>query len=434
MTKKIKWCAIQPLTGGMYLGTEKVIGHPAEFILSYPGVGDPIFNKEKTLICGGNEYHLMTYLDKVGRRPEYKVFNRKMFQNDNDMNPEIINSDLWTKNPDKNLDYSNMDLVVAVPVCSGLSTATNGSAEAKEARNCNMIWISKYALRVIKPNIYIFENAPTFMGKRGDYIRVQLESLAKETGYSIDYYRTDTKLHDNCQTRKRTFIIFYKKEYAPKMEFENIQTTIEEYFNRIPKDKQMKDTELDMEFVNPVNYFIVCYLKERFGDKWREEVNYNIFKYIIENKLWDEVLDYTNNRATYSMEKHRAYMNHFVDHFNFKTSQGKGVYHSLPNLLRNDGTCPAVMFKMVQSCLHPDYDRMLNMRELMHLMGLPHDFEMQGDPYRCYALIGQNVPVRTAYWIISEALKAYERDNDLDEKKIIRFFDNIKQQEIKYGE
>jgi len=59
---------------------------------------------------------------------------------------------------------------------------------------------------------------------------------------------------------------------------------------------------------------------------------------------------------------------------------------------------------------------------------------MQGDPYRCYALIGQNVPVRTAYWIISEALKAYERDNDLDEKKIIRFFDNIKQQEIKYGE
>ena len=36
MTKNIKWCAIQPLTGGMYLGAEKVIGHPAEFILSYP--------------------------------------------------------------------------------------------------------------------------------------------------------------------------------------------------------------------------------------------------------------------------------------------------------------------------------------------------------------------------------------------------------------
>ena len=127
-------------------------------------------------------------------------------------------------------------------------------------------------------------------------------------------------------------------------------------------------------------------------------------------------------------------MNHFVDHFNFKTSQGKGVYHALPNLLKNDSTCPAVMFKMVQSCLHPDEDRLLNIRELLHLMGLPHDFELQGDPYRGYCQIGQNVPVRTAQRIVSEALRAYDRENDLDEKKTVRFFDNIKQQEIKYGE
>ena len=177
MTKKIKWCAIQPLTGGMYLGAEKAVGCPAEFIISYPGVGDPHKDKEGNLVGGGNEYHLMTYLDKVGRRPEYKVFNRNMFQNDDDMNPEILNHDLWTKNPDAQLDYSNMDLVVAVPVCAGLSTATNGSQEAKQTRNCNMVWISKYALRVIKPNVYIFENAPTFMGTRGDYIRVELEAL-----------------------------------------------------------------------------------------------------------------------------------------------------------------------------------------------------------------------------------------------------------------
>ena len=37
---------IRELTGGMYLGTEKVIGHPAEFILSYPGFGDTVTDKE----------------------------------------------------------------------------------------------------------------------------------------------------------------------------------------------------------------------------------------------------------------------------------------------------------------------------------------------------------------------------------------------------
>ena len=136
----------------MYLGTERVIGHPAEFILSFPGLGDPKINKKTGEITGcSNEYHLMKYLDKVNRRPEYKVFDRAMFQNDNDMNPTIINNDLWTINKDKELDYSNMDLCVAVPVCSGLSTVTACSQDTKDTRNCNMVWISKYVLNVIKP-------------------------------------------------------------------------------------------------------------------------------------------------------------------------------------------------------------------------------------------------------------------------------------------
>ena len=41
MTKdNIKWACIQPLTGGMYIGAEEAIGHPAEFILSYKGLND----------------------------------------------------------------------------------------------------------------------------------------------------------------------------------------------------------------------------------------------------------------------------------------------------------------------------------------------------------------------------------------------------------
>ena len=40
MTKKIKWFAIQPLTGGMYLGAEEAIGNQAEAILSFKGLND----------------------------------------------------------------------------------------------------------------------------------------------------------------------------------------------------------------------------------------------------------------------------------------------------------------------------------------------------------------------------------------------------------
>lgn len=429
MSKKIKWCAIQPLTGGMYLGAEKATGCKAEFILTYPGFGDPIIDKKTgEVVGGGNEYHLMTYLDKVGRRPEYKVLNRKAFQNDDDMNPEIINHEKWTINPEKDLDYSNMDLCVAVPVCSGLSTATIGTQEAKEARNCNMIWISKYALRVIKPNVYIFENAPTFMGARGEYIRLQLEALANETGYTINYYRTDTQYHDNCQKRKRTFIIFYKKEFAPKMDFERIETDYDEYFSRIPKDATQQEP-LDFNVVNCVNLFCIEFLKERFGSEWRNSI-VNIFDYIIKNRLFNDVMDYINTKSN-ATDKQKETMNHFFTHVQEKLSMNRGFYHALPYIPR-DGKLPAVMFKMMQSVLHPHEDRLLSPRECLHLMGHPFDYELQGKILREYPKIGQNVPVRTAYWIVSEALRAYERNNDLEEIKKVRFFDNIKQAEIDY--
>ena len=433
MYKKIKWCAIQPLTGGMYIGAENIIGHPAEFILSYPGFGDPIYDCDNNLIKCGNEYHLMQYLELHNRRPEYKVFNRKPFQNDNDMNPEILNHNLWTINPDKQLNYSDIDLCVAVPVCSGLSTVSTGSQDARNEKNCNMIWISKYVLNVIKPNIYIFENAPTFMGVRGEGIRHILEYEASQNGYSIIYYKTDTKYHDNCQTRKRTFIIFMKKDFSPAFDFESNETCNEEYFNRIPDNLKYDYTELDIKNVNCVNYFLIEYLKSKFGSTWRETINNDVFKYIIDNNLWDDVKQFTIDISKNdSNERYQKYMLHFIEHFNFKRSQGKGVFHALPNLLKKDGYCPAVMFKMVQSCLHYNEDRLLNIRELLHLMGLPHDFELYGNPYYGYNQIGQNVPVKTAMFIIKQALDAFNKTNDLDDIKKIRYFNNINKSEIKY--
>jgi len=428
--KNIKWCAIQPLTGGMYLGAEKSIGHPAEFILSFPSIGDPKIKDDK-VISAGNEYNLMTYLKKVNRNPEYRVIQRDMFQYDDDMNPEIRPHNLWSLDPDKKLDYSNMDVCVAVPVCSGLSTATIGKEEAKNTRNCNMLWISKYVLSVIKPKIYIFENAPTFMGTRGDYIRRELEYMALCLGYSINYYKTDTLYHDNCQTRKRTFIIFYNKPFAPRMEFESITTNYDEYFARIPDDATQKET-LSLEDINSVNYYCIEYVKNKFGNEWRKNVDYDLWKYLVKNDLFDEVDNYTHDNEL-GKENHRKFLTHFINHYKYKTSIGRGVYHALPNILYDHKPIPAVMFKMVQSIIHPYEDRPLNIRELLHLMGMPHDYELQGDVMKEYPKIGQNVPVRTAYWIVSEAMRAYDRDNDLKNTKRVRYFNNIKKKEEPYS-
>ena len=58
MENKIKWGCIQPLTGGMYLGAEEAIGHPAEWILSFNGLDDVKYDKDNNIVSAGNEYNL----------------------------------------------------------------------------------------------------------------------------------------------------------------------------------------------------------------------------------------------------------------------------------------------------------------------------------------------------------------------------------------
>ena len=51
----IRYAVLQPLSGGMYLAAENAIGHPAEFIISYPGFDAQKHDKDGKLVDAGNE-------------------------------------------------------------------------------------------------------------------------------------------------------------------------------------------------------------------------------------------------------------------------------------------------------------------------------------------------------------------------------------------
>ena len=144
--------------------------------------------------------------------------------------------------------------------------------------------------------------------------------------------------------------------------------------------------------------------------------------------MYDEILDYINKRTDIP-DDHKAGMKKFFDHVKYKLSLNRGFYHAFPYVPIDH--IPAIMFKSMEACLSPFRDTLLSVRECLHLMGHPHDFELQGNVLREFPKIGQNVPVRTAYWVVSEALRAFNRENDLDEPKRLRIFDNIKQEELK---
>ena len=119
--KKIKWACIQPLTGGMYIGALEAIGHDAEWILSYEGLDVANKDKDGNFTVVANEYNLLKWLEKNNHNvPYYKIQHRPMF----DSNICEQNIDITLNGEDAIPDYKDIDLIVAVPVCSGLSNST----------------------------------------------------------------------------------------------------------------------------------------------------------------------------------------------------------------------------------------------------------------------------------------------------------------------
>lgn len=422
VTNSIKWGCIQPLLGGIAFGARNAIGYPAAWIISYPGLTSVKRNKQSEPTSVGNEYGLLKWFKDHNELPPYQVFNKSPFQQTG-LDVDLIDDPVWST---EKVDYSNTDLVVSVPVCSGLSQATIASQDTKDERNCNMLWNAEFTLSKIKPKIYIFENAPTLFSNTGTHVRDMLNDLAKRYGYSIVYYKTDTKLHDNCQRRPRTFVLFIKHRNGetgtPDFKFEDKQVSIEEFFKRLP-DNVTQQVTVEM---NEANKLFLEYIKHKFGSNYRESVDPWILKKVIDNDLFEDVCEFAQ-KSDYP-QKTKDSLSHLMRHIHDKIAAGKNYYCMLPGYPKPNGTLPAVMFKTIPSLLHHKEDRLYTIREYLHLMGMPIDYELCGNINTNYAKIGQNVPARTAQWIISEAARIIESwDTIARPNSDVLFVDNTKQ-------
>lgn len=422
--KDIKFAGLQMLTGGAYFGTETAVGHPAEFMISYPGFDAPKFNKEGKLVDAGNEYFLLEYLKKHDRSVPYYQFDRAPFQDDYNMEPTILQNG----KPVEHHNYENIDLVVAVPVCAGLSGASTASTERKNACNNNMLYLASYALNVIKPKVYVFENAPRLMGDTGIVVREKLERIAKDANYSVAYYKTNTYWHDNCQDRQRTFVYFFRadgdRKGAPNLGFEHKHVTVSEFLSRIPSNSTENHTMPKSELCTSM----YDYFKHLHGEEWRSKVKTrSLISELVKTKQLDAWNNFVQNSDSVS-DKTKKQVDRLVKHIYDKAKDGKGFYETTFTLTSDDKV-PAAMFKTIPFALHHSEDRLYTMREWMSFMGMPYDFEMPGDVCLTFRKIGQNVPARTMQFIASEAVNVIknwdtvERGPNLN----VMFFDNIKE-------
>lgn len=396
--ENIKWASIQPLTGGMYLGTEEAIGHPAEFILSFTGLDNITYKKSGEPGNVSNEHYLKTYLTKHGRMPDYYQIEGGLF----DMLGQEHNLVIKKDGVDSTPDYSGLDLVVAVPICAGLSKASTGSAEDRDKKNNNMKFISKYTLEVIKPKVYVFENAPGLMSPYGESVREYLEQLAMENHYSILYYKTDTNLHSNCQRRPRTFVIFFKHRSDNLLEdpmlfdYEHKKIDLLEYFQNINSPYNNVSPETPS-----FNWVVLDFIKKEYGSDWRDKITGSLMAAILRDKKLDDLVEYAkeHNCSQKGLE--------YFAHIKKKKDMGMNYFHN--DLRLPKGFFAPVQGRCINYMLHPVEDRICTIREYLALMGMPDDFEFYGDIKLNSNKIGQNVPVKTAKFIVEQCLNCLDK-------------------------
>lgn len=435
--ENIKWGIIQPLTGGMYLGAERAIGHPAEWVISYPGLTDYVKDKNGNVIDAVNERNIFNYLKKQNRLPAWYYMNRGYLNND-EMLQDTEHRPVYTLHEEQVGQYPEqpnltVDLVCAVPVCAGLSMASTANADRKDQCNAQMIWMAKYALKTIKPKIYLFENAPTLMSSRGDEVRDQLETIAMENGYSVVYYKTDTKYHANCQKRPRTFIFFFRhrngEKFIPEMQYERIMTTVDEFFNNMPATDT--NDPMNVTLPNYVNVDILLhYLNVRFGANWRECIHGDLATFVtLDTEERAKFMDWLAKNE--DPKYYKWYEKHFA-HCDEKLAENKGWWSTTAKYFKNE-CLPACMYKNVPIVVHHKEDRLYTMREWFYTMGHPVDMDMVGNAANYFRKMGQNVPANTARWVSEEATRIIENWDSIesvDNGQNVAFFDNTKQKRI----
>ena len=366
---KVCWGTIIPLIGGSAIGCKEALGNLPAFHLSYSAFA-------------GNEKHIKRYWPSV---PIHYIDE---------------------KNPRKELpSFQNVDFITSVCPCGGLSmlnTASHGGNKRGEDAAANQ-WLyesSIYVLSKIRPKVLWGENAPGLFTAMGRGVLEKLRKIGEHFGYSFSVMKTSTDLHGIPQIRVRTFYFFWNSPTVPKMDYYNRKRkNLREYLKEIPKDSSMQNiycAEGKASERSRLYQFVLekeCLTHAEFVKKTGKG---SVTTYLEKNNLLDECIQWLNEKykgESFSTKngKNRTYVQ-YLEHVKRKRENGMGYWDDSPRFVGD--TFDAVMKKTMMWVVHPEEDRFLNAREFAHLMGLPHDFEIDGK--KSVNHIAQNVPTCTA--------------------------------------
>jgi site-specific DNA-cytosine methylase len=379
MKKNIKWGTIIPLIGGSIIGSSIALESKPEWMISYKE-----FNN--------NESHLKEYWKDVDH---FYVGDQNVL--------------------------SEVDFVTAVCPCAGLSSANSSNRGHDAPQNDWMYKSAEYVLENIKPKVFMGENAPGLFTNVGMQVGSNLYDIATKYGYSFSLIKTDTQLHGIPQKRIRTFYFFWKSNTAPLMNWYNNETElIETYLKNIPESSTYQDIFINKEPLIE-HTFYKWYKKNNITPQdMLNSKTKTIMQYVIKHDMLDNLIEYCDS-INDEFNKNK------VIKIREKLNAGLNYWDDTPTII--NGHINTITSRSMKMCFLPQEERFLNLREYMHLMGLPHNMNLI-EPNKNHSHITQNVPTCTSRDMTNEVIKFINNKLPLSGATYLKQ-DNIKKENIK---
>jgi site-specific DNA-cytosine methylase len=374
----ITWAPIIPLIGGQMLGAEKAFGKPPETIFSYPDFY-------------ANDSHYVNYQQNIKGRDIHYV-----------MIPESRSR--------------HIDVISGTPPCAALSQLNTGKTEEAKGAGCAknewMYEVFKEGIDRFSAKAVVVENAPALFTNKGRAVANNLFDICRERGYSLTLYKTSTKYHGIPQARDRTFAIGWRSETAPIMNwYKRPRKNFQEYLSEVEDGFLQQDLVINQKLNDePYYQFIKSRTNENPRDVIMRSGNITAFNYINRSGLLPEA-----NAWMHQIGHERGIK--VSDHAIKKFADGKGVWDSSTHVFNE--CMNAVIGRNLADTIHPKFDRSLTVREALHMMGFPHDFELVGGLAKMNH-IAQNVPVPTSRDIHTEIGKFIRGELSLSDTNYLR--------------
>jgi site-specific DNA-cytosine methylase len=379
--REITWAPLIPLIGGQMLGAEKAFGKPPTAIYSYDGFQD-------------NDSHYVNY--------QQNTLGRKDI-------PYILLSD-------DNAKITQVDVVSGTPPCAALSQLNTGtSVESKGAGCAKNEWMYKVfedGIDILGAKVVIVENAPALFTNKGRPVANNLYKICAERGYSLTLYKTSTRFHGVPQGRDRSFAIGWKSESSPVMNWYNRdRKNFKEYLQEIPADALHQDIIINKNVPDEPYYNFI-----------KTKTNRNIRELMVEEGV-KTTLNYVNKKGW--MKEANEWFHKtgnekgvkYSDHAMMKYADGKGVWDGSVHVFGE--YMNAVIGRNMVDTIHPEEERSLTIREALHMMGFPADFELLHGLKKMNH-IAQNCPVPTSRDMHLEIQKFLNTELELSDTTYLR--------------